>query len=278
MKKKRLAITVLLLALLLCACQEPKEGPSQEEIPSTPYQNVYDDGGNLLVEYLTDENGAYNGRIEYLSEDGLMKKRVYDKEDKLTEETGEAYDAQGNLIRQLKYDGINHIKEEMVCTYDTEGKITQTTQTFLFCDTEFGDKSVIKYNEKGQPVRHSYYSLEGTLLWYMEHEYEGDLEVKTTVVNRNPRMYYYWIIAYDEEGHCVSITDYNSNDEVTEVRTLIWEDGNHVKTVSSKGHYTLYYYDENGTELGHETYDSEGRLTGIYDAMYNPIDTPFQQS
>lgn len=112
MKKKRLAITVLLLALLLCACHAPKEAPSQEEIPSTPYQNVYDDGGNLLVEYLTDENGAYNGKIEYLSEDGLMKKRVYDKEDKLTEETGEAYDAQGKLIRQLKYDGINNRKRK----------------------------------------------------------------------------------------------------------------------------------------------------------------------
>lgn len=276
MKKKRLAITVLLLALLLCACHAPKEAPSQEEIPSTPYQNVYDDGGNLLVEYLTDENGAYNGKIEYLSEDGLMKKRVYDKEDKLTEETGEAYDAQGKLIRQLKYDGINNRKKERVYTYDTEGKRTQITDTTEFFETGIGYRCVTKYNEKGQPLRYSDYNLEGTLLYYMEFEYEGDRRVKTTVVNRSPREYYYWICAYNEEGHCVSATYYNSDDEVTEVRTYIWEDGNHVKTVSSKGHYTLYYYDENGTELGHETYDSEGQLTGIYDAMYNPIDTPFR--
>ena len=278
MKKKLFGITALLLALcLLCACGKKKEEPVAEDPPSTPFQNVYDDGGNLLVEYLVDGDGTYMGKKEYLYEEGQMKKRTYDETDKLIEEIAEEYDAQGNLIKKLKYDGINSIKNETVYTYDAEGKRTQIADTTEFCGSGMGGKCVTKYNEKQQPVRNSYYDLEGTLLYYMEYAYEGDRRVKTTIANRSPREYYYWISAYDEEGHCISATYYNSDDKVTEVRTYIWEDGHHVKSISSKGDYTLYYYDENGDDLGHETYDSNGTLTGIYDAMYNPIDTPFQQ-
>ena len=268
MKKKLFGITALLLALcLLCACGKQKEEPSAEEPPSTPFQNVYDDGGNLLVEYLTAEDGSYNGKKEYLSEEGLMKKRTYDKNDKLTEETAEEYDTQGNLIKQLKYDGINNIKYETVYTYDAEGKRTQIADTTEFCDSGMGHKCVTKYNEKQQPVRHIYHSLDGTLLYYIEYEYEGERKVKTTVVNRSPREYYYWISAYDEEGHLVSNTYYDANDKVTEVCTYIWENGHHAKTVSSKGDYTLYHYDEKGICLGYSNYDTEGNLT--YTTMNN---------
>ena len=63
MKKKLFGMLTLLLALfLLCACAEQKEEPSVEDPPATPFQNVYDDGGNLLVEYLTAEDGSYNGK------------------------------------------------------------------------------------------------------------------------------------------------------------------------------------------------------------------------
>ena len=95
----------------------------------------------------------------------------------------------------------------------------------------------------------------------MEYEYEGDLKVKTTRVNRRPREYEYWISAYDEEGHCISDTYYNGDDKVTEVCTYIWEDGHHAKTVSSKGDYTLYHYDEKGICLGYSSYDADGQLT-----------------
>lgn len=268
MKKKLFGMLTLLLALcLLCACGKQKEEPSAEEPPSTPFQNVYDDGGNLLVEYLVDDDGTYKGKKEYLYEEGQMKKRTYDKNDKLTEEVAEEYDAQGKLIKELVYDGIKNTKAETVYTYNAEGKWAELTYTFTDCYlAQFpGHKAidifVVKYNEKQQPVRHSAYNHEGILLWYMEYEYEGDLKVKTTRVNRRPREYEYWISAYDEEGHCISDTYYNGDDKVTEVCTYIWEDGHHAKTVSSKGDYTLYHYDEKGICLGYSSYDADGQLT-----------------
>ena len=274
MKKKLFGITALLLALcLLCACGKQKEEPVAEDPPSTPFQNVYDDGGNLLVEYLVDDDGTYKGKKEYLYEEGQMKKRTYDETDKLIEEVAEEYDTQGKLIKELVYDGIKNTKEETVYTYNAEGKWAELTYTFTDCYlAQFpGHKAidifVVKYNEKQQPVRHSAYNHEGILLWYMEYEYEGDLKVKTTRVNRRPREYEYWISAYDEEGHCISDTYYNGDDKVTEVCTYIWEDGHHAKTVSSKGDYTLYHYDEKGICLGYSNYDTEGNLT--YTTMNN---------
>ncbi len=262
MKKKLLGIIALLLALLLLsACHKPQGEALQEEPPATPFQNVYDDGGNLLVEYLVDDDGTYKGKKEYFYEEGQMKKRTYDANDTLIEETGEEYDDQGNLIKKLIYDGATNTKEETVYTYNAEGKQTQIADTIVFCNNGMGHKCVTKYNEKQQPVRHTYYSLDGTLLYYIGYEYEGDLKIKTTVANRNPREYYYWISAYDEEDHCISDTYYDRNDKVTEVRTYIWENGHHVKSISSKGEYTIYSYDENGICLGYSNYDAEGNLT-----------------
>lgn len=281
MKKKLFGMLTLLLALfLLCACAEQKEEPSVEDPPATPFQNVYDDGGNLLVEYLTAEDGSYNGKKEYLSEDGQMKKRIYDKNDKLIEETSEEYDAQDNLIKEFVYDGIKNTKEETVYTYNAEGKLTEMRQTTVYCNQGWGHKSVRKYNEKEQPIRILEYTLEGTLTHYMDWEYEGDRRVKVTLVNKNPSYREYYIIHYDKDGVSTGVTYYDKNDKIKEevvYERYDWENGRVCKEVSSKGHYTQIYYDENGTVLGHETYDSNGTLTGIYDAMYNPIDTPFQQ-
>ena len=110
MKKKLFGITALLLALcLLCACGKEQEEPVAEDPPSTPFQNVYDDGGNLLAEYLVDDDGTYKGKKEYLYEEGQMKNRTFDETDKLIEEIAEEYVAQGNLFKQLKYDGFNNI-------------------------------------------------------------------------------------------------------------------------------------------------------------------------
>ena len=274
MKKKLLGVTALLLVLLLlCACGKQKEEPSAEEPPSAPFQNVYDDGGNLLIEYLTAEDGSYNGKREFSYEDGQMKKRVYDKNDTLIQETREEYDTQGNLIKEFVYDGIKNTKEETAYTYNSEGKWTRIASTYFFGG--MGHKIVTEYNEMQQPVRYSDYSLNGVLRWQMDCEYEGNLRVKTTIVNRSLRERYYWISEYDKEGHCISETYYDNNDKATEVRTYIWENGHQIKSVSSKGNYTVYYYDEKGKSLGHHEYDVDGNLTGIYDADYRPIDTPF---
>ena len=201
-----------------------------------------------------------------------MKKRTYDATDILIEEIAEEYDAQGNLLKKLVYDGIKNYKVETAYTYNAEGKWIEVANTYEFCDSGMGDKSVIKYNEKQQPIRRNFYTLEGTLLWYMEHEYEGDLEVKTTMVIRDPRKYEYWIYAYDEEGRRLSKTYYNSNDEVTEVHTWVWENGFHVKTLSSKGSYTVFHRNEDGTYLGYSDYDEEGNLVGSWDDEGHPRD------
>lgn len=302
MKKKLFGITALLLVLcLLCACGKQKEEPASEDPPTTPFQNVYDDGGNLLVEYLVDDDGTYKGKKEYLYEEGLMKKRTYDETDKLIEEVAEEYDAQGKLIKKQTYDGIVDRKEDYVYTYNAEGKLTEMIQTTVLCDQGWGFKSVRKYNEKEQTIRILEYTLKGTLTHYLDWEYEGDRRVKVTLVNKNPSYREYHIIHYDKDGVSTGVTYYDNNDKVKEevvyerydwengrickevsskgYYTLIYYNENDqvVKRLSSKGHYTLYYYDEKGNALGHETYDSNGKLTGIYDAKHRPIDTPFQQ-
>lgn len=279
MKKKLFGIALLLLALcLLCACGKPQEEAAGETPPATPFQNVYDDGGNLLIEYLTAENGAYNGKREFTYQDGQVKKSIYDKNDKLIEETGEEYDSQGNLIKKQTYDGIVDRKEVFVYTYNAEGKLTEMIQTTVLCDQGWGFKSVRKYNEKEQPIRIISYTLEGTLTHYMDWEYEGDRLVKVTLVNNNPSYREYHIIHYDKDGVRTGVTYYDKNDKIKEevvYQRYEWEKGRVLKEISSKGGYTEYYYDEKGEELGHQKYDADGNLTGIYDADYRPIDTPF---
>ena len=266
MKKKLFGITVLLLALcLLCACGKQKEEPSVEDPPATPFQNVYDDGGNLLVEYLVDDDGTYKGKKEYLYEEGQMKKRVYDKNDKLIEEIAEEYDAQGKLIRKAVYDSAAYTKDEIVYTYDAAGKLTEMAQTSIPLDGGRGWKTVRFYNEKEQPVRLCHYILDeaqkkATLLAYSDWEYEGDLKVKVTTINKNPYHRDYYIIHYDEAGLTTGVTYYDNNDKVKEKVTYERENGRVIKAVSSKGNYTVYHYDEKGNELGESAYDAEGKL------------------
>lgn len=234
MKKKLLGVTALLLVLLLlCACGKQKEEPSAEEPPSAPFQNVYDDGGNLLIEYLTAEDGSYNGKREFSYEDGQMKKRVYDKNDTLTHETAEEYDAQGNLLFSCE---VEHISEkerlETQHTYYEDGNEKTITTKHYFDDIALCIWTMQVYNEKQQLIRWNEYTSKGEPAWHASYEYEGDRRVKTITINENPYKREYSLAHYNESGEHIGETYYDCNDKVIREDTFEWANGNQIKSVS----------------------------------------------
>lgn len=243
MKKKLLGVAALLLVLLLlCACGKQKEEPALEEPPATPFQNVYDDGGNLIIEYLTAEDGSYNGKREFSYEDGQMKKRVYDKNDTLIHETAEEYDAQGNLLFSCE---VEHISEkerlETQHTYYEDGNEKTITTKHYFDDIALCIWTMQVYNEKQQLIRWNEYTSKGEPAWHASYEYEGDRRVKTITINENPYKREYSLAQYNEKGEHIGETYYDCNDKVIREDTFEWANGNQIKSVSRQ-------------------YDSQGRV------------------
>lgn len=243
MKKKLLGVAALLLVLLLlCACGKQKEEPSVEDPPATPFQNVYDDGGNLLIEYLTAEDGSYNGKREFSYEDGQMKKRVYDKNDKLIRESAEEYDEQGKLLSSCE---VEHISEkerlETQHTYYEDGNEKTITTKHYFDDIALCIWTMQVYNEKQQLIRWNEYTSKGELAWHSTYEYEGSRRVKTITINENPYKREYSLAQYNEKGEHVGETYYDCNDKVIREDTFEWANGHQIKSVSRQ-------------------YDSQGRV------------------
>lgn len=244
MKKKLLGATALLLCLLLLgACSKPQEEASGEEPQSSSYQNVYDDGGNLLVEYFVAEDGSYNGKREFFYEESQMKKRVYDKNDILIHETAEEYDAQGNLLLSCEVEYISE-KERIQTqyTYYEDGNEKDITTKHYFDDIALCIWTMQVYNEKQQLIRWNEYTSEGELAWYEAYEYEGDRRVKTIMVNKNPYNREYSLAYYNENGEHIRETYYDCNDKVTREDAFEWANGNQIRSVSRK-------------------YDSQGRVS-----------------
>lgn len=243
MKKKLLGVTALLLVLLLlCACGKQKEEPSVEEPPSAPFQNVYDDGGNLLIEYLTAEDGSYNGKREFSYEDGQMKKRVYDKNDTLIQELAEEYDEQGNLLFSCEVEHVSpKERKEVQYIFDENGNKKRITNKHYFDDIALCIWTMQVYNEEQQLIRWNTYTSKGELAWYMIYEYEGDRRVKTIMVTINPYVREYSLAHYNENGEHIGETYYDCNDKVIREDTFEWANGNQIKSVSRQ-------------------YDSQGRV------------------
>ena len=243
MKKKLFGIAALLLALcLLCACGKQKEEPASEDPPTAPFQNVYDDGGNLLIEYLTAEDGTYNGKREFSYEDGQMKKRVYDKNDTLTHETAEEYDEQGNLLLRCEVEHVS-LKErkEVQYTFDENGNKKNITTKHYFDDIALCIWTMQVYNEKQQLIRWNEYTSKGELAWHATYEYEGSRRVKTITINENPYKREYSLAHYNENGEHIGEIYYDSNDKVIREDTFEWANGHQIKSVSRE-------------------YDSQGRV------------------
>ena len=243
MKKKLLGVTALLLVLLLlCACGKQKEESSAEEPPSAPFQNVYDDGGNLLIEYLTAEDGSYNGKREFSYEDGQMKKRVYDKNDTLIQELAEEYDEQGNLLFSCEVEHVSpKERKEVQYIFDENGNKKRITNKHYFDDIALCIWTMQVYNEEQQLIRWNTYTSKGELAWYMIYEYEGDRRVKTIMVTINPYVREYSLAHYNENGEHIGETYYDCNDKVIREDTFEWANGNQIKSVSRQ-------------------YDSQGRV------------------
>lgn len=254
MKKKLFGMLTLLLALfLLCACAEQKEEPSVEDPPATPFQNVYDDGGNLLVEYLVDDDGTYKGKKEYLYEEGQMKKRTYDETDKLIEEVAEEYDAQGNLIKSIEYDKAIDFRCETVYTYD-DGKMTGNVSNVYVC----GELSTCwEFNAEGL-VRGRAYT-DGRVSWFVIFEYENGRKKRSTDSDGNMDIYH-----YDENGKQTGYTTYDRDGHVIEETVYNYKDSGLTLRTANDGSYAFYYFDENGREIGSAHYDAEGNLLKEY--------------
>lgn len=244
MKKRLLGISVLLLSLLLlCACTRTPEETPQKDPQATPYQNVYDDGGNLLIEYFTAEDGSYDGKREFTYEEGQMKKRVYDKNDILIQETAEEYGEQGNLLFKCE---VEHISEkeriQTQYTYYENGNEKDITTKHYFDDIALCIWTMQVYNEKQQLIGWNEYTSKGELACYNVYEYEGSRRVKTITINENPYKREYSLAHYNERDEHIRETYYDCNDKVIREDTFEWANGHQIKSVSRK-------------------YDSQGRVS-----------------
>ncbi len=234
MKKLFILGLTLLMVLTLCACGNSQDTPNPTE-PTSPYQNVYDADGNLLIEYIVDlddyigkreytyENGQCATEKEYDSQDGLIYSATYGydisgvlymyyldlyEEGMLCAQEVWEYNTEGKLMKKSYFDGTGVLTDEDEYTYDDAGNCVQTVNYSYLDDQLFGS---IVYDAQDLLVRENVYDENGDVDWYIVYEYENGLRIKGTESSGSYILYH-----YNEEGMEIGCTYYDPDGNITE--------------------------------------------------------------
>ena len=157
-----------------------------------------EEGTNLLEEGL------------YSSEDKLEEKKVYTYQDDLRAKM-EIFNEKGDLrsVHEYTYDAKGNMVEDVL--YDGEEKL-QTRQQY-------------EYNSQGQKTKWSVYGGSGALLSYSEYSYERGLNTRIENFSPGGDLLDYFVIEYNDEDLPVKNTWYSADDDVEEIREFDYAGG-----------------------------------------------------
>lgn len=223
----------LFMALVLCACGNSQKAPEPTD-PASPYENVYDADGNLLVEYIVDVDD-YIGKREYTYENGQRAtEKEYDSQDSLIYSATYGYDASGVLYMYY----LDLYEEDMLC-----------------------GQEVWEYNTEGILMKKSYFDGTGVLTDADEYTYDEAGNLIKTVTYSYLDDQLFGSVVYDAQDLVIKENIYDENGDVAWSIDYEYENGLRIKGTESSGSYILYHYNEEGIEIGCSYYDPDGTKT-----------------
>jgi antitoxin component YwqK of YwqJK toxin-antitoxin module len=122
------------------------------------------------------------------------------------------FDPEGNALRDVRYNRLGEFEEMFEYSYDAKGN--RTREVYYLSEDEVAEEKTFEHDEEGQ------------LLRAFKHYQDGSLDTIS--------------YAYDEKGQLKSCTTTTDEDEIEQVETFEWENGELV------GHVVT---DENGDEI-----------------------------
>ena len=241
----------------------------------------YDDRENELRYESYDEDGQiyYWSEYEY-NDQGVMTRCESEwPGDSYFSKRIEEYDDKGWLVKSVSYNG-DDVDEISVCEYDDKACLIKKTNYHF--DNTVENVESYEYDDQGHRTKGEKAIDDGTVYEKTVYEFKNDFISKETERNSKDVLEKY--IEYDEYGYThvyasyyegeisyYEVTD-NSPECFTLKKTIYYDEGNHVKSVSE---YEPYEYDNgfstaSGTKEKKETlYTESGEVDAYYLYKYN---------
>ncbi len=182
------------------------------------------------------------------------------------------FDADGNIIEEIKYDLTGEIEEKNSYTFNSNGKLL--THTLLYALDDATEKRVLTRNEKGLLISEIKYYGDDT---GEKTEYEYDEKDNVTAIIRYDEeglLISREEIKYNEKGNIIDRTTYSPDKAILAKITFSLPENNQVEEneFDEKGvlvSKTLLKFNENGKELSSLQTTPQGKLIASVQNTYD---------
>ena len=277
-------LSLILSLLLLTGCAVTYDGPTQSREVLTEYYCVsYDSFG--AVWNTTRSTFFYDVN-------GNLARKLWYRDDELTDETRTRYDENGNAVREISidhsgliplrtgidkttYDDQGRILERIYCngwgietertsyTYDDEAR----TQTWTDDD---GQWSTTYLDDQGRVIRSVNFQGGESI-----YEYSTDGLRRVITSYQSGALLSTHETIYDEQGRLIGSNLYDENGQPESQVEYVYDDEANTKTQpKTNGGWRVEYYDAEGRTYLIEDYDETGELTMYQQYTYQEIQVP----
>ncbi|MCD7820104.1 MAG: hypothetical protein LUH07_13820 [Lachnospiraceae bacterium] len=159
-----------------------------------------------------------------------------------------SYDADHHCTEIISYDSDGMTESINEYTYDSEGNC-QSLRRYTYNNGELESVDAYTYRANGDTLSLLSYDGSGNLTMRHEYSYDENGLLAAEVYGDGEGMILYQEYTYDTKGNVISLTNYDSNGELT-------------------GSY-VYRYNENGDLLLRKSCDSSGQAQSFYEYTYD---------
>ncbi len=228
------------------------------------------------------DGGQITGDAELSEREAYLREHIVVINDKryvngrFADECKQQYDANGNQIKQIRYDDDGSVEKYLERAYDESGNLLKEIYWFEGC-TLWHYEYAYTYDESGNQVKQikrfyddgsascteSVYDESGNLLRYFGRNDDGSVSG------------WHDEYVYDESGNLLEEIQYDNDGAAYVHNEYVYdESGNLLKETyygddGSVAFYNEYAYDESGNLLKKIYYDSDGSVDSYFEYIYD---------
>lgn len=211
---KRLAVLLLIAAMLLCSCSTSGNDDGEVTTVLDGYVHDYDENDrlSLTVQY---ENGVEISRIEYsYDEEGNLVLLKTTADGQLVQTISHQYENKAHISTTKEFKDFS---SGIVCReyseFDGDGK---TTFTEFYEDGEWVGRENYTYDENEDLVKKETVDSGGNVLTYEVYTYNQVNQIIRTDCYEFGSLAFYYIYKYDNLGDMSSATKYDPSGNIIE--------------------------------------------------------------
>lgn len=283
MKKISLILALIMCALVLFSCGEPKPRDIKDDDGKAIATGYYD-GDKLVYEEKVDSNGDVSKRTTYDDKERVEKIEEYSLKKLQLESVYTYTDTEGKYtVKTTKFNNKGVVVLVSETKYEDSRPVSETRTVSSSSESDpAAEKSTYKYEKDGSvietitsgdtKVREVMTDKDGKLVYDREYSNTGtsvktfydDKKQISKIENYNAEGNLIVTVTNirDENGVLTKTESYAGNGQLKDYSNYVYKDGSLV---------AIYKYYADGTIQSTILYDSEGKAT-VHSGVYMPID------